>query len=335
MNDKTQMHKFDKIPAYYKVQDMLLCTDDDVGVEEKLDGANFRFKKYADTIIFGSRTQELIKRKPFLKYVPRFAKSSANYIYTKIFKLNAIEEDISKNFKAASDHVKERVKSENLLDDHIYFGECMTSHTIAYDWPNTPSFVLFDIYNVKESKYLDYDKVIEFAKKYNFEIPQLVFKGKIKDLPKLDDNFVPISKYASKSSADLKAEGIIIKNFTTGQRCKYVRDAFKEKNSDTFKSNKPLRTNGFDTDKITFRFITDARIEKNIHKLEDEGIELDMPMMKYLPTKVYEDLIEEEYGAICYSSYRVNFKDLKRLVTKRCLIVLRRVLDNNFILNKK
>jgi len=71
-----------------------------------------------------------------------------------------------------------------------------------------------------------------------------------------------------------------------------------------------------------------------IFKLVDEGHEIDMPMMKHLPPRVYKDIWEENWEEIMNMRNKsCHFHHFKKLVTSRCLTVLKQVIINNGLSN--
>lgn len=95
------------------------------------------------------------------------------------------------------------------------------------------------------------------------------------------------------------------------------------------KSN--IKTDDTDNTEIVFKYCTNARIEKCIFKLIDEGNKLEREMMNKLPTMVYNDIMEEEWKEITNSRnrYKIDFYNLNKLITKRCLAVLDQIIVNN------
>lgn len=58
-----------------------------------------------------------------------------------------------------------------------------------------------------------------------------------------------------------------------------------------------------------------------------------MPMMHELPRRVSKDIWEEHWEDIMQSSWTVDIKQMRTLITKRCLAVLRQVITNNALNN--
>lgn len=290
-------------------KDIFLNPDEDIIIEEKVDGGNLRILIKDGKLIFGSRTQQLTSDEG---------------------------EDIKveKNFRRCVEFVRDTLKDIDLkpFNNLMLIGECMVRHTLNYDWDKIPPFLGFDIYNLEIGEYVDYDMMIEIFNLLRLPIVPLIKRCKASEIGEINDDLVPISKYAPKDNPNQKAEGCVIKNYKRQIFAKYVRDKFKENNSKMFggnpKYNKQEDTNN---DEIVFKYCTNARIEKCIFKLIDLGNKLEMALMKKLPTMVYNDIMEEEWKEITNPKKRnkIDFYNLNKLITKRCLSVLEKVITNN------
>jgi len=299
------MRKYSKIfwLGHEDNKDIFSNEEDIIYIEEKIDGANFRFY-INDTgkIIFGSRTR--------------------------ILDLEKEDQVENKNFLRCVNYIKENLKDKDLskYKGLIFYGENCIKHTIKYDLEKIPPFIGFDIYDGFYYNRSDMEKVF---KELKLHIVPLIGKYKVKEVPLINDDFVPITKYAPKDTPNQKAEGVVIKNETTGIRAKYVRDKFKEDNRKIF-GGKPLNKYD-DTELINYKYCSNYRIDKSLFKLLDDGHDLELNLMKYLPSAVYEDLMEEEGNKILFSNYKVDFRLLRKLITKRALEVLKNVIINNKI----
>jgi hypothetical protein len=149
----------------------------------------------------------------------------------------------------------------------------------------------------------------------------------------IDDSFVPDSKYTPLSLPNRQAEGVVFKNYDKQIFAKYVRKKFKEINKRAFGSSKKFAND--DSEKIVAIYCTNARIDKIIFKLIDEGFKLNKKMMTKLPVKVYNDIISENWKDILTTKYVIDVNRIRKLVAKRCLTVLDQVITNNVILNKE
>ncbi|MGM0641500.1 MAG: RNA ligase family protein [Thermotogota bacterium] len=309
MEDFKRYHKI-KILGDEENKDIFSYKDDCIYKEEKIDGANFRFLINDGKIIFGSRTRQLTSD-------------------------DGEDGDIDKNFRRCVDYIREQTQDLDLSnhEGYIFYGENCVKHTLSYDWDNIPPFLGFDVYDMKNDRYLVFDDVVNCFMALKLPTVPLIEIVKSSDIKlPIKDKDVPVSCYAPKSNPKQQAEGIVFKNYDKQIFAKYVRDEFKEKNAKVF-GGKPKYNKQDDTNnsEIVFKFCTNQRIEKCIFKLLDDGNKLEMKLMEKLPKMVYKDIMEEEWRTICFSKWKVDFKLLNKLFIKRCVAVLKQVIENNMI----
>jgi hypothetical protein len=274
-------------------------------VTEKLDGANFRFAydPDEDRLVFGSR----------------------NVAWTN-------EKDINSNFEHAVEFVRENVHMDRIREQHehygpiTYFGEAMHPHTINYDWDNVPSFIGFGIHsegefwNITGYRFdwlnLPSTPIIHDGLAENFELPS-------------PDEMIDSEYY------DGPAEGIVIRNLDTDQMAKLRSTEFLEAhNGPGPDDNDDYRPS--DAKVLAKKFATEARIQKMIHKYEDEGRMIQMPLMEDLWRRVFEDIIEEEFDSIFLGNYVVDTQEFRSEVASKCANELRKYLSrpSNSVLNQ-
>lgn len=305
-------HKYVKIKLFGNEENEGIFADkeDEIVIEEKIDGANFRFMIKDGEIIFGSRTQQLHED---------------------------TDHEYSKNFRRAIKFIQEKYDAvadiAPNLNHLIFYGENCVRHTMPYDWENMPPFLGFDIYSLKENKFLGIDDVETiFCKNLHIPIVPIISKVKAREIKKVDESLIPESKYFNKESQDKLAEGIVFKNYDKQIFAKIVREKFKESNRKTFGGSKKYATT--DDEYFVAVYCTNARIDKIIFKLLDEDRKLGMEIMGDLLNRVYKDIWEEHWNEIAFSKKRVDLLKLKQLVSRRCLEVLKQFITNN-ALNKE
>lgn len=291
-------------------KDIFAYQEDEIIVEEKIDGGNFRVYIHNGNVVFGSRTQQLTEENSPEKELAR-----------------------AKNFRKCINFVWDKLKDKNLKEYNlILYGECCVKHSLSYDWDIIPPFLGFDI-KTEDGVYLDYDRKVEIFKELGLPVVPLVARIKAKDviLP-ITDEFVPNTTYPSIGSTDLKAEGVVFKNYEKQLYGKYVRDAFKELNSRTFGGNpKYNKVDDTNNSEFVFKYCTNARIEKLILKKLDEGNKLSMKLMGELIRDTYLDIIEEEWKEILTSNWKLDFQKIRKSIAPRVRAVLEQVIDNNLI----
>jgi hypothetical protein len=141
------------------------------------------------------------------------------------------------------------------------------------------------------------------------------------------EDCIGISKFISPSEEDQKMEGWVIKNYDKQLFCKIVRSKFKEKNRGVFGGSKKHAKS--DEEYFSLMYCTNARIDKCIFKLLDEGKELSMSLMGELLNVVYSDIWEENWREMAYSKKIIDTHNMKKLVSRRVLEVLKQTLINN------
>jgi len=304
-------HKYLKIKIIGSDEnkELLSDPDDEIVIEEKIDGANFRFMIVHDDanryrIIFGSRNQSL---------GDDTSKIGGNW-----------EKCVKYLTEKITAYMKGRPLKE--VENNLYFGENCVRHSMGYNWDEIPPFLGFDIYELERQEFIDYPANMGIFNDMGLVFVPVLDVVKAKDIKEFADTDVPITKYPPTLHPDTQAEGVVFKNYNKQIFAKYKTEKFNEKARGTFGGIKKFSRD--DTELITNTYCTNARIEGNILKLVDIGETLGMPLMAKLPNKVYDDIFEEHWREIVHSRFYINFKDLKRQVTRRCLMVLKQVITN-------
>ena len=268
--------------------------DDEVFVEEKVDGANFQFSLVGTPtpgtdlpIRYGSRNRPVDR-------------GNNQWLAT----IEAIETALTGKVSA-------------LNPNYIYFLEAMKAHTIQYDWDNTPSILGIDIYDIETCQYIHYDKKIINFKALGIETVPLVWRGALSDINvKEIQKMIPKSKYY-----DGEAEGIVAKIYDRVNRygralfVKVVTEDFAEKNSEWHKKQrkgKKLLPVVPPHQQVVAEYATPARIRKCALKIATEkSVDIGMEMIGDLIKLVSEDILTEEIVTIMYEHNHLDFKNLR------------------------
>ena len=283
------MKKYPKIFALGKEETEGLL-DGELVLQEKIDGGNFRFMFKDGEVIFGSRTQEF-------------------------------ESDDVEQWKRVINYLKTQVKDKKKKEGVIFFGEAILRHTLNYDFDKMPAFLGFDVWHIKKEEFLPYKKVLKLFKQYDIELCPFIKQGIWnKDLSEKDLE-IPRSKYV-----DNWAEGIMIKNYKKQIFGKVVSDKFKEENRRVFGGGKKHAKD--DAEYFTLVYATNSRIDKAVFKEIDSGAKLEMKLMSVIPKIVYADIWEENWREISKSNRSIDMKRFRKLVTNRCLNVLKQMITN-------
>jgi hypothetical protein len=308
----------DVIPKYPKVK--RLGDDENVGilegeqivVQEKLDGANFRFalEDHLDEeyqiegrdLVFGSR----------------------NVLYKN-------EKDIDNAFEHAVEYVRDTIDVEELRDAErradsplVVYGEAMHPHTLDYKWDDVPSFLGFDIKAVGRDDFLPWGLAEIVFHDINLPTVPTLHNGP-DELPNeiidQDGLHVPQSEYR-----EGLAEGIIIRNERTDQTAKHRSQEFKEKHGSQSVTD-PDDYDPSDSVVLARQYTTEARVLKMIHKYEDRGRDVEMGMMEDLWRDVFDDIVTEEYDDIFLGNHVIDTKEFRSEVASITADVLQQYLS--------
>lgn len=280
---------------------LLDVNDDTVIIEEKIDGANFRFWLEDDKIVFGSRRAS----------------------------------DIGKEngFGEVVEYLQEAVDPSELDNDVIYIGEAMVKHSLSYDWDNVPKFIGYDVIHKDTGLPLSFDFAVEQFNKIGLEFVEVLFKGEAIKAREIDfDKMLQRdSSYRNKG----KGEGIVIKNYNRLNQYgrplfgKVVNKSFQEKKEAKFGKSKVKRE---DAPYIVNKYCTKARIKKIVLKMvNQEGRSLSRDLMNDLIKRVIRDILDESILEMYEQDKRVkivDFKMLHKLVPQKCLKTLDEMMVN-------
>lgn len=246
----------------------VLNAGDQIVIEEKLDGSNVSVVKDKDKIRAFSRNTELN------------------------------EENTLGGFYQFS----QSLNADDLLDEIVYFGEFLNPHKVRY--PNfEKQFFLFDLYDLETDKYLPFSKVKEEAQRLNLNLVPVFYEGKYQSFEHLQ-SFVGRTNIGGRLGDVEQGEGVVIKNVDYIDRygrqvfVKLVTDAFRE-----VQKQKPAKDPKTLTPEQLFvnTCVTEARVEKILYKLVDEGILEESfgiedmgDILKNMNVKIYEDIMKEE-----------------------------------------
>ena len=241
--------------------------EDEVTVEEKVDGSQFSFGIFNGEIRCRSKGKEQLPDCP------------------------------DKMFERAIEVVRQL--APNLKDGYTYRGEYLQKpnhNALAYGRIPTNNIILFDI-ATGEEQYLSYDdKKIE-AERIGLEVVPLIYKGKVEDLEMFKSLLDTVSVLGGQ-----KIEGVVVKNYNKfdqekkSLKGKYVSEAFKEVHKHTWGESNPGKS-----DMLTFlglKYKTYARWNKAIQHLKEAGNLTESPkdignLMKEVQRDIEEECLDE------------------------------------------
>lgn len=218
--------------------------EDEVHVEEKVDGSQFSFGAFA--------TDEGVELR---------ARSKGKEIV-----IDAPE----KMFNKAIGTAKELFGSLHL--DWTYRGEYLQGpkhNVLAYDRSPKANIIIFDI-NTHHEGYLDYHAKKAECERIGLECVPLLYQGKVDSPAQLIDLLEAVSCLGGQ-----KIEGFVAKNYKRfgkdGKALlgKFVSEAFKEIHGKTWRSDNPLQGDIVET--LIGKLKTEARWDKAIIHLKERG----------------------------------------------------------------
>jgi len=280
-----------------------------VFVQEKLDGANFRFmlRKHLDESYEEDRDLVFGSRNVVWKNEDDVAGAFTDHPETGVGALEYVRENVEIPALNAVDRIDD--------DGIVVYGEAMHPHTLEYDWNQVPRVVVYDIWKRGDQSYVAPDTLKATCR--SIGLPWAPYHDEV---PATEYGSVSVPQSAFR---DGKAEGVVLKNPESNVRAKLVTEAFKEKHG----GPSPSSTNHVtDTDVFVDRYITDARIEKCAHKLVDQGAwnGLKMEMMRDLPEAVIRDALDEEAGTIVMEhNWTLDTSEIRSKASTRCARTLK------------
>ncbi len=201
---------------------------------------------------------------------------------------------------------------------YIYYGEWLVPHKIQYRQGCIKEFYLFDIFDINKDKYLNGMEMTSLGNKCGFIF---VPTFEIGYFTSVDD----VKKYVGRSQLSSEGEGVVVKYWNSDKRdaVKIVSEKFQE-----MKGMKPqkVKSNKDGLQQFVEATVTEARVEKLINKLVDEGVipeEYDITdtgdILRNLGNRLYNDILEEEKDVL---------EDMvKKKVAKYAPIIVKKVIQ--------
>lgn len=216
------------------------------------------------------------------------------------------------------------------LTEHPYcilYGEWLVRHTIHYNETAYRKWYLYDIYDVPNDKFIPIKDVESVAKEYGFNTPKIFAEGHLT----LDQ----IKEFVGQSELGEQGEGVVIKRHgfknRFGDHCyaKIVTQKFQENNAITFGGNNKY-SETYQEMYFVNKYCTLARVEKIMHKIQPEiDRRLDMEHIPRVSGTCYHDMITEEAWEIASTCKTVDFKQLKRLATKKFIQIYKDIITGD------
>lgn len=253
---------------------------DHIVIEIKVDGSNASIHYDASTgkVRAFSRTQELINLEP---------------------------EDRFYGFVKYADLLdKEKLKK---YPNYIFFGEWMSQHKVKYKKEFQNIWILYDVYDLQQDRYLSQEKVRDLAQEISVPFIHVVYAGAFVSWNHCR-KFMEQTFY----TAGEPEEGVIVKNMTRlndkNLKAPFYLKIVNERYAEVKESGKILserekeKKQVFDT---VARIVTEQRVEKELLKMSDEGFlpeRFGMEQMNLvapvIAKRIYADCLKEEREAV-------------------------------------
>jgi ATP-dependent RNA circularization protein (DNA/RNA ligase family) len=292
------------------------------------------------TNIEAAKEQEQIKYPKVLRYGKQreqFEKDDRIVVYEKLDGANASFVRIGDELVAFSRNTR-LDESNNLRGFHqfvktldvnlfdvglIYFGEWLVQHKLDYG-ENKNKFYLFDILDVSMGQgygaFIDHQYVRIEAHELGLEMAPIFYEGPFISLDH-------VKTFVGKSMLGETGEGVVVKCVKKQLVAKIVSEAFAEAKGVKYHEPKAASVEM----EFVKMFLTEARAEKMLHKLVDEGVlkeDFDISdmgtILRVAGPRIYEDMVEEESDTLplCYDE-----KKLRAGVGKVVAPMLRKIIE--------
>jgi ATP-dependent RNA circularization protein (DNA/RNA ligase family) len=240
MNDSMydSWHSYPKVYAlgHRAIADLLL--DDDIIVEEKVDGSQFSFGKFDGTTKVRSKGCQINTEYPEKMFV----------------------------------HALDVVRDLPLHDGWTYRAEYLKKpkhNALAYDRIPRNHLIVFDI-NTGHEAYLGYDDKAAEAERIGLECVPLIYRGKVDGPEQIQEWLKRVSILGGQN-----IEGVVLKNYkrfsVDGKAMigKYVSEAYKEAHGNEWRQDNPVQ--GDIVQRLIERYRTPARWAKAVQHLREAG----------------------------------------------------------------
>ncbi len=263
----------------------------EVGIEEKIDGSQFRIYVNNGKVECGSKQVDWTDERPPDKMF-HIAVEQA----TKIF-------------------------SNSDLEDTMIYCEYLRQpkhNTLCYGRTPENNLIIFDV--CIKGNFLNFNEKLQFSKKYGLEVVPILWKGKGE---MIDMELIQSLLQCQSILGKEKIEGMVFKNYSKlwqdGYQAgklimlKYVREDFKERNAKEWKASTKA---GFMMELIE-SLRTEARWKKAVQHVRDKGeLEKSPKDIGKLMKELVEDVEAEEGENIKKELWKFYWKEIKKGITR-------------------
>lgn len=297
MTEVQQKKYMDVTRLGHKTTIGVLNKGDHIVIQEKLDGANASFRRVGNELVAFSRNHQLT------------AENNLGGFYEFVQNLEI-----------------------SIGEGLIFFGEWLNPHKVKYP-EHQKKFFLYDIYDITNSRYLPFATVKVIGESLGLNIIPVFYEGEYISFEHLQ-SFVGKTMLGGKLGDIDTGEGIVVKNVDYADRfgnqifVKLVTDAFRE----VQKQKAPKDPKVELTQEAVFveQTVTDARIEKFLHKFVDEGIleeefgiEDMGTILRNMNPRIQEDILKEESDMLPKD---YDTKQLSKAVARKVATTVKKIL---------
>ncbi|WEG18607.1 RNA ligase family protein [Alkalihalophilus pseudofirmus] len=282
------MRKYQSITRHGKSGTHLTIeTNDEIIIQEKLDGANASFKLEDGKVVAFSRNTKL---------------------------------DMSNGLRGFYQWTQ-TLDPSKLLEGVVYFGEWLVKHKLSYG-ENENQFYLFDIFNENIEEYVSFQMVEDESERLGLNLIPIFYKGVTLPFEEIE-KYAGKSMLGDVGEGVVVKNYNYRDKYNNQVFTKIVTKEFQEKAG--VKNPKVATANKDSFDQFLDTYMTKPRVEKILHKMVDEQIlEEDYAIedmgliLKNAGSRVYDDLIKEELDSL--------LKQLRAKVGKRLPVVIKEIL---------
>lgn len=270
----------------------VLSENDNIIIQEKLDGANASFKVEDGIVLTFARNTQLNEKNTLRGF----------YQWT------------------------QTLNPDELLEGVVYFGEWLVKHKLDYG-DNMSQFYLFDIYNEHVQEYVNFSMVKDESKLLNLNLIPILYEGKYQSFEHLQ-SFVGQSSLGEQGEGIVVKNVTHRDRFGKQVFVKLVTDKFRE----VQKQKAPKDPSATTQEMVFVNtFLRKGRVEKLLHKLVDEGtldekfgIEDMGTILKNLGQRSYEDMLKEERD---FLPAEFDEKVLSKSVGKKLPVIVKKIIQ--------
>lgn len=255
-------------------------TDDDIVIQEKIDGANcaIRYDAETNTVVAQSRKNILNTSNNLRGF----------YEWTQMLDVERVKEVLGENI--------------------ILFGEWLVPHSVVYPKERYNKAYFYDAYDTNKGEYLPQSKVQEFVLALGVNYVPVMYAGKFKSIEHC------MSYVGQTDFGGEYGEGIVVKCQSRLSEMDSKKPPYFKIVGEKFTETHAHKTHIVDTDKIAqmerdkeivSTVVTEARVTKILHKFVDEGILPEDWAVKDMATiarnlgkAIFADCVKEEKDVV-------------------------------------